>query len=95
VELQFHENDTADKQEDCLVEMRLYLPEDNNDDNSDNNDDVPTAMYTSETFQQAVMDQANIRYRHTILYCSILCCTVLYCTVLCCTILYCVITALL
>jgi Structure-specific recognition protein (SSRP1) len=61
VELQFHENDTADKSEDCLVEMRLYLPEDVNDDES-GNDDQPAPMYTSETFQQAVMDQANIRY---------------------------------
>eukprot|EP00953_Heterococcus_sp_UTEX-ZZ885_P035861 18501-Heterococcus_DN1.PRE.2 len=59
VELQFHENDTADKSEDCLVEMRLYLPEDVNDDES-GNDDQPAPMYTSETFQQAVMDQANI-----------------------------------
>jgi hypothetical protein len=40
--------------------MRLYLPEDINDDDS-GNDEQPTPMYTSETFQQAVMDQANIR----------------------------------
>ena len=63
VELQLHESDAVDTTEDCLVEMRLYFPEnvtyDDEDEPQDLNDD---AGFTAETFQQAVVDQAHIGY---------------------------------
>ncbi|KAG2511665.1 hypothetical protein BBO99_00008257 [Phytophthora kernoviae] len=51
VELQFHEDDTVAGDEETLVEMRLYLPP------GDGEDEVVTA----EDFRQEVLEKANIR----------------------------------
>ncbi|EEY62317.1 FACT complex subunit SSRP1, putative [Phytophthora infestans T30-4] len=51
VELQFHEDDTVAGDEETLVEMRLYLPP------GDGEEEVVTA----EEFRQEVLEKANIR----------------------------------
>eukprot|EP00611_Tribonema_gayanum_P009935 TRINITY_DN1982_c0_g1_i1.p1 TRINITY_DN1982_c0_g1~~TRINITY_DN1982_c0_g1_i1.p1 ORF type:complete len:701 (-),score=236.58 TRINITY_DN1982_c0_g1_i1:946-2982(-) len=70
VELQLHETDTMDNNtEDCLVEMRLYLPDESEDEDGMEVDEDGEAIrkkdkkprFTAETFHQAVMDRANIR----------------------------------
>mmetsp|Transcript_20431 Transcript_20431/g.30219 ORF Transcript_20431/g.30219 Transcript_20431/m.30219 type:complete len:644 (+) Transcript_20431:30-1961(+) len=62
VELQFHESDAVDNAtEDCLVEMRLYIPDDSEEENSDENDEIRTKhRFTAESFQQTIMDKANL-----------------------------------
>ncbi|KAE9213899.1 hypothetical protein PF004_g15193 [Phytophthora fragariae] len=51
VELQFHEDDTVAGDEETLVEMRLYLPPGDGEDE----------LVTAEDFRQQVLDKANIR----------------------------------
>ncbi|KAG5176109.1 hypothetical protein JKP88DRAFT_336294 [Tribonema minus] len=57
------------RDKDCLVEMRLYLPDESEDDDGMEVDEDGEAIrkkdkkprFTAETFHQAVMDRANIR----------------------------------
>ena len=57
VEIQFLDNDTADKEGDFLTQIRVYFPE---GDDGDDEEDEPE-MTAAEEFQKAVMEKSRLK----------------------------------